>query len=67
LAFLPKAGVSLTPQFLLILGPLLRNFSEIEKGFLPQLNLILDASGNLYGTTADGGLLGGGTVFALTP
>ncbi len=45
----------------------LRNFSEIERGFLPQWNLILDSSGNLYGTTADGGLQGGGTAFELTP
>jgi uncharacterized repeat protein (TIGR03803 family) len=45
----------------------LRNFSEIEKGYLPQWNLIFDSAGNLYGTTIYGGVKGGGTVFELTP
>ena len=40
-------------------------------GYRPSGGLIMDASGNLYGTTADGGTyhgLGyGGTVFELTP
>jgi uncharacterized repeat protein (TIGR03803 family) len=33
----------------------------------PQSELIFDASGNLYGTTADGGSHDDGTVFELTP
>jgi uncharacterized repeat protein (TIGR03803 family) len=43
------------------------------KGFGPQGSLVLDKSGNLYGTTANGGIYGGGdsrgfgTVFELTP
>jgi uncharacterized repeat protein (TIGR03803 family) len=36
-------------------------------GTLPYSGLISDASGALYGTTAYGGLYGGGTVFKLAP
>lgn len=36
-------------------------------GSMPQGGLIFDASGNLYGTTTDGGAHGMGTVFKLTP
>jgi uncharacterized repeat protein (TIGR03803 family) len=35
-------------------------------GGTPQSGVILDASGNLYGTTPGGGEYGGGTVFELT-
>ena len=34
---------------------------------LPVAGLILDASGNLYGTTSEGGAYVYGTVFELTP
>jgi uncharacterized repeat protein (TIGR03803 family) len=33
----------------------------------PRASLILDAAGNLYGTTSGGGTYGAGTVFELTP
>ena len=33
----------------------------------PDAELIFDSAGNLYGTTADGGILGYGVVFKLTP
>ena len=36
-------------------------------GYGPLAGLIFDASGNLYGTTRDGGAYGYGTVFELTP
>jgi len=36
-------------------------------GAYPGGNLILDAAGNLYGTTAGGGDLNKGTVFEVTP
>ena len=36
-------------------------------GINPQASLIIDGSGNLYGTTVNGGTGGGGTVFKLTP
>ncbi|HEY3777277.1 MAG TPA: choice-of-anchor tandem repeat GloVer-containing protein [Rhizomicrobium sp.] len=36
-------------------------------GYLPESPLILDRSGNLYGTTSAGGANDGGTVFRLTP
>lgn len=41
-------------------------FSGGADGGLPAAGLILDAYGNLYGTTRTGGT-GGGTVFELTP
>jgi uncharacterized repeat protein (TIGR03803 family) len=44
------------------------NFPDIYGGGInPMGNLIIDASGNLYGTAADGGLRDMGTVFELTP
>jgi uncharacterized repeat protein (TIGR03803 family) len=36
-------------------------------GYWPYASLILDASGNLYGTTLNGGTSNVGTVFELTP
>ena len=36
-------------------------------GALPRAGLIRDDSGNLYGTTSEGGAGGAGTVFQLTP
>ncbi len=43
----------------------LRSFTEDADGLYPYAGVILDASGNLYGTTAEGS--DGGTVFELTP
>lgn len=37
------------------------------RGANPQSNVIIDQAGNLYGTTAGGGLYGAGTVFKVTP
>jgi uncharacterized repeat protein (TIGR03803 family) len=36
-------------------------------GNAPGSSLILDAAGNLYGTTAGGGAFNGGVVFKITP
>ena len=36
-------------------------------GINPEAGVILDATGNLYGTTNQGGDFGGGTVFELAP
>jgi uncharacterized repeat protein (TIGR03803 family) len=36
-------------------------------GLNPGSGVILDASGNLYGTTSGGGAYGSGTVFEITP
>ncbi len=44
----------------------LTNFGSAADGNGPISSLILDQSGNLYGTTTNGGNGGGGTVFELT-
>lgn len=38
-----------------------------NEGYHPTGGLIFDASGNIYGTTAAGGMFDAGTVFQLTP
>ena len=46
------------------------SFADYLDGYWPASNLVSDASGNLYGTTVNGGTDGGcvcGTVFELTP
>jgi uncharacterized repeat protein (TIGR03803 family) len=45
----------------------LRNFGNGYNGVWPNASVILDAAGNLYGTTSGGGSYGLGTVFELTP
>jgi uncharacterized repeat protein (TIGR03803 family) len=46
----------------------LHSFGNGTDGKGPYLGaLILDAAGNLYGTTGGGGKFGGGTVFEITP
>jgi uncharacterized repeat protein (TIGR03803 family) len=57
----PKAGGGWTEK-------LLHTFTANGKdGFNPYGSLMLDAAGNLYGTTDGGGIYGFGTVFELTP
>jgi uncharacterized repeat protein (TIGR03803 family) len=46
---------------------ILWNFGNVNDGVQPYAGLIMDESGNLYGTTGAGGVYGGGTVFELTP
>jgi uncharacterized repeat protein (TIGR03803 family) len=47
---------------------LLWNFgSSSTDGSAPQSALVLDSTGNMYGTTIFGGTLGQGTVFKVTP
>jgi uncharacterized repeat protein (TIGR03803 family) len=45
----------------------LHKFSGGADGGAPSAGLILDATGNLYGTTSSGGASGHGTVFQLKP
>ncbi len=45
----------------------LHNFTDAEDGGWPEGTPIIDATGNLYGTTTQGGTYGEGTVFKLTP
>jgi len=46
---------------------LVHTFTDNPDGFDPLANVILDAQGNLYGTTAGGGTSEFGTVFELSP
>lgn len=45
----------------------LYSFTGTAAGAFPEAGLIMDAAGNLYGTTTAGGLSGNGTVFKLGP
>ena len=45
----------------------LYSFGSGSDGQNPSAGLIFDASGNLYGTTQNGGLYGGGMAFELSP
>lgn len=45
----------------------LYSFGAPPDGNYPSANLVFDASGNLYGTTIQGGANGAGTVFKLSP
>lgn len=45
----------------------LYEFTGATDGGLPGGGVVLDAAGNIYGTTAGGGPKGGGLVFKLTP
>lgn len=56
----PDAGGSWTER-------ILHAFGSGEDGQLPVASLTFDAAGNLYGTTAAGGVYGAGTVFELSP
>lgn len=46
---------------------LLHTFSGGAEGATPQSSLIMDSSGNIYGTTTDGGSSNCGTIFRLDP
>ena len=45
---------------------ILYGFPSINDGYWPYGGLMLDHSGNLFGTTSSGGLNGGGTAFEVT-
>jgi uncharacterized repeat protein (TIGR03803 family) len=57
----PAAGGTWTEQ---VLHSFTGNGTD---GAYLSAGLILDAAGNLYGTTTNGGTIGGGTAFELTP
>jgi uncharacterized repeat protein (TIGR03803 family) len=48
-------------------GQVLYSFGSAPDGNYPAANLVFDDSGNLYGTTVQGGAFGYGTVFRLAP
>jgi uncharacterized repeat protein (TIGR03803 family) len=45
----------------------LYNFQGLDDGANPVGGVVMDKAGNLYGTTFDGGINGGGTVYELSP
>jgi uncharacterized repeat protein (TIGR03803 family) len=45
----------------------LHSFNGTPDGANPYAGLVVDSSGNLYGTTANGGAFGSGTVFEIAP
>jgi uncharacterized repeat protein (TIGR03803 family) len=45
----------------------LYSFTGFPDGSQPESGVLLDAAGNVYGTTADGGAAAAGTVFQLVP
>jgi uncharacterized repeat protein (TIGR03803 family) len=57
----PKAGGEWTEKILYSF------LTHPNDGWYPYAGLILDAAGNLYGTTVNGGAYGWGTVFELMP
>jgi len=76
-AFFSKVLTAMTVTLILasILAPgagaaskykVIYNFTGGADGSVPDWGLILDTSGNLYGTTAAGGTSGNGAVFKLT-
>lgn len=46
---------------------LLHSFGAVADGQFPAAGLVMDASGNLYGTTVSGGAYGCGIVFEMIP
>ena len=56
-----------TPLFAASKEKVLYSFGAHSGVVEPTHSLIFDASGNLYGTTYEGGAYGGGTVFEITP
>ena len=62
----PPAGQTLWTEIVLH-SFCARGGRDCTDGSFPRAGLVRDPSGNLYGTTEDGGADGGGTVFALTP
>jgi uncharacterized repeat protein (TIGR03803 family) len=56
----PAAGGTWTEK-------ILHSFGKGKDGASPYAGLILDAAGNLYGTTSAGGADNSGTVFEITP
>jgi len=61
-------GVWLTspPTVVASSGKIIYSFAGGADGAYPESDLILDAAGNLYGTTREGGTGGCGTLFKLT-
>ena len=66
-AFGVGAIYKLTPSASGWTESILYSFQGLDDGQNPVGGLILDQAGNLYGTTFDGGVNGGGTVYELSP
>ena len=61
------AAVLMTSTWAAAQEKVLYNFGNGTDGVAPQAGLVMDAAGNLYGTTYNGGTYNYGTVFELTP
>ncbi len=48
-------------------GKLIYSFAGGTDGEYTDTELVIDSAGNLYGTSVQGGIYGGGTVFQVTP
>ncbi len=46
---------------------ILYSFGDGTDGFGPNSGVIVDAAGNLYGTTLEGGAFNSGTIFKIAP
>jgi uncharacterized repeat protein (TIGR03803 family) len=67
-------GVAVTATLILVANAAIAatttvaySFAGDEDGEYPSTELVMDAAGNLYGTTVQGGEFGGGSVFQLAP
>ena len=60
-------SVAATPEAQSQSFEVIYTFSGGADGAMPQAGMTVDAAGNLYGTTTDGGTSGGGTVIELSP
>ena len=47
--------------------PVIYSFAGANDGEYTDTELVMDSAGNLYGTSVQGGIYGGGTVFQLAP
>jgi uncharacterized repeat protein (TIGR03803 family) len=68
-ALLTILGVMIMMEARAVAGEkILHNFNAANNGgYSPNGGLVFDGSGNLYGTTAAGGSVAGGTMFELSP
>jgi uncharacterized repeat protein (TIGR03803 family) len=67
LLLITALSATASPQEHTYAETILHSFANTPDGEYPNAGLLMDAKGNLYGTTEGGGTLQGGTVFVLDP